>query len=127
LTSIILKPIGISNPAKTDGIYAANEPKPKSTASKISHELLLRFEFYSINIDYGTFRCSWGFPKAAASILPIPCPINSRLLLCRVFVILSAITEVNKEVNTTQHSHTAAYSTIKVYASGGIVLNRINL
>jgi hypothetical protein len=35
LISIILKPIGISNPAKTDsGIYAANEPKPKSTASK---------------------------------------------------------------------------------------------
>jgi hypothetical protein len=27
--------VGISNPAKTDsGIYAANEPKPKSTASK---------------------------------------------------------------------------------------------
>jgi hypothetical protein len=71
---------------------------------KISHELLLRFEVSSsINIDYGTFRCSCtrDSPKAA-SILPIPCPINSRLLLCRVFVILSAITEVNKEY-TQQH------------------------
>jgi hypothetical protein len=31
---IILKPIGISNPKTDSGIYAANEPKPKSTASK---------------------------------------------------------------------------------------------
>jgi hypothetical protein len=41
-----------------------------------------------------------------------------------VFVILSAITEVNKESILPSSSSTAAYSTIKVYASGGIVLNR---
>ena len=36
-------------------------------------------------------------PKTEAIAFPIPCPISSLLGLCLVFVILSAITDVNKE------------------------------
>ena len=89
-------------PAKTViGMYEANDPAPNNIMSKKNpwiapDKRVVPPEFMLITVPL--VAPAPGIPpNIAATALPIPCPINSLLLLCRVLVILSAITEVSKE------------------------------
>ena len=50
-------------------------------------------------------------PKIEAILFPIPCPINSWLGLCFVFVMLSATTEVSKESIAPRNANVKAVKT----------------
>ena len=118
LASIILNAIGINNPAKTErGMYAASLLKPNKTANKnkpcmVPESLVLPPLFILITVPL--VAPAPGIPhKIPAIALPIPCPINSLLLLCFVLVILSAITDVSNESIEPKTAKTIAYSKIR--------------
>ena len=58
-------------------------------------------------------------PKSALILFPIPCPINSLLGLCFVFVMLSATTEVSRESIAPR---SAKVNAVKIY---GVILDKL--
>ena len=122
---MILNPIGISKPANTQsGMCAASFPNPSNTVNKNRPCMIPDTRVFPPAFIFTTVPLvapAPGIPPMiAASIFPIPCPISSRLLLCLVFVILSAITEVSRESMLPNTARTIAYSMMVLNALGSI-------
>ncbi len=93
-------PTVIRMPASTEsGMYFTRPPKPSITASSSSAWTMPLSRVRPPLRTFTTVRIVAPAPgrpqKRPATALPMPCPISSRLLLCLVFVMLSATTLVS--------------------------------
>ena len=100
LKSIMPQPTEMSMPANTDrGTYFTNPPSPSSTASRKSECITPESRERPPLFTFTTVRMVAPAPEipqnSPDTILPMPWPISSRLLLWCVLVILSATTEVS--------------------------------